>query len=83
MLLLAAVQRAWTVIIALPSPIIPITLIYNKKPQIDAFNIKVRLFADNPINTLNYNIEQKDFLLVKVKETINKNLKKLNIEDEN
>ena len=64
-------------------PIIPITLIYNKKPQIDTFNIKVRLFVDNPINTLNYNIEQKDFLLVKVKETINKNLKKLNIEDEN
>ena len=64
-------------------PIIPITLIYNKKPQIDNFNIKVRLFVDNPINTLNYNIEQKDVLLVKVKEAINKNLKKLKIEDKN
>jgi len=64
-------------------PIIPITLLYNKTPKIDTFNLKVRLFVDKPINTLNYNIEQKDVLLVKVKETINKNLKKLKIDDKN
>ena len=55
-------------------PIIPLTLIYNDNPRSSLINNEVTLVVGDVINSLDYNIEQKDDLLVKVKEVIQKNL---------
>ena len=55
--------------------VVPLTLIY-KKNKFSKIRRDVTVLVDSPISTLNYNIEQKDDLLVKVKSIIEFNLLK-------
>jgi len=55
-------------------PILPLTLLYKNNPKKKLINSQITLLVDNPIDSLNYNIEQKDNLLVKVKEVIQSNI---------
>ena len=55
--------------------ILPLTLIY-KKNNFSKLRRNVTLLVDSPVSTLNYNIEQKDELVVKIKNIIKSNLKK-------
>ena len=55
------------------SKIVPLTLVYTNKNS--NFRRNVTIVVDKPISTLNYKVEQKDKLIVKVKDIINSNLK--------
>jgi len=54
-------------------PIIPLTVLYKHDPK-KIINYQITLLVGNQIDSLNYNIEQKDILLVKVKEVIQSNI---------
>jgi len=52
-------------------PIIPLTIVYNK----DMINSKIRILVDNSIDTVNYEMSDRDILIDKVKAIIQSNLK--------
>ena len=53
--------------------VVPLTLIYEKN-KFSNIRRNVTLLVDSPISTLNYNVEQKDELIVKIKNIIKSNL---------
>ena len=55
--------------------ILPLTIIYDKNDS-SKLRSDVTLLVDSPISTLNYNFEQKDDLIVKIKNIIKSNLQK-------
>ena len=55
--------------------ILPLTIIYDKN-NFSKLRSNATLLVDSPISTLNYNFEQKDDLIVRIKEVIKSNLEK-------
>ena len=55
--------------------ILPLTIIYDKNNS-SKLRSNVTLLVDSPISTLNYNFEQKDDLIVKIRNIIKSNLQK-------
>ena len=55
--------------------ILPLTIIYDKN-NFSKLRSNVTFLVDSPISTLNYNFEQKDDLIVKIKNIIKSNLQK-------
>ena len=53
-------------------PIIPLTIVYNNK---DMINSKIRILVDNSIDTVNYEILDRNILIDKVRTIIQSNLK--------
>ena len=55
-------------------PIVPITINYTKNPNIVQSYQKISVVVGDVLDTLDYNIEQKDNLIVKIKDAISNNL---------
>ena len=54
-------------------PVVPLTLIYNENFYIDS---NITLVVDNAIDTLNYNMKDRDTLINKVRNKMVSNLNK-------